>query len=569
MKNRKSLGFKVYVPLLILLIIFLTSQVCLILALDKLQYYDNTNYYYAELSDDQAVMTSMFNEMYSNAIEHAMLGDELKCEELTDEITEIFTQVTADIETLGDISDLQQLYTDADTYALPLVDYAANIDSYTGSEETLTAYIAEMSECKKNLDDCLDDINQFIIDKQTFYNSKSSTRIAGTKTFSWIEIAIYLITNILIVWIVWKQIIAPATKSKEFMAGINKAMQNRDTDLTTRVEVTSDDEIGLMSKGINMFLGELQTIMQGLNSVSAQIADTTNRCGSMVTDSNNEALSISSTMEEMSASVEEMSATMNQLAEACGSILSEINALTGDISSASDFVSDMKNRATEAHTLSENNKENTLTAISDISASLETAIEHSRSASEIATLTDEILSIASQTNLLALNASIEAARAGEAGKGFAVVASEISALAESSTQTANSIQTICEGVINAVKELSDSSTAMLKFVNEDIITDYNKFVDLSSQYAADADHMNEVLGKTSYAAKTISSSVDSMNDGIDSISVAIEENANGVTGVAASTCNLVTSLSNIEQSFDANRNIAESLKEDVSHFKYE
>jgi methyl-accepting chemotaxis protein len=569
MKTGKSLGFKVYVPLLILLIIFLTSQGCMIGALNKMQYYDNTNYYYAELSNDQAVMTSMFNEMYSNAIEHIMLGDELRCEELTDEITEIFVQVTADIETLGNISELRQLYTDADTYALPLVDYAANIDSSTASLEDEIAYVTEMSECKKNLDVCLDNINQFIIDKQTFYNSKSSTRISGTKVFLWIEVAIYLVINIIIVRIVWKSIIMPAIQSRQFMQSTNEAMQNQDTDLTARVEVTSQDEIGMLSNGINMFLDELQHIMQELNSVSIQISDTTDTCGKMVNDSNSEASNISATMEEMSASAEEMSATMSQLATACNSILSEVNALTGDISSASDFVSDMKDRAADAHDLSENNKKNTLDEISYISSTLETAIEHSKNASEITKLADEILNIASQTNLLALNASIEAARAGEAGRGFSVVASEISTLAESSKQTANSIQTICEGVINAVNELSDSSSSMLQFVNEDVIADYNKFVDLSSQYASDADYMNEVLSKSSNAAKAISTNIATMNAGLDSISIAIEENANGVVGVAESTGTLVASLSDIQSSFDMNRRIAESLKKNVAHFRYE
>jgi hypothetical protein len=60
-----------------------------------------------------------------------------------------------------------------------------------------------------------------------------------------------------------------------------------------------------------------------------------------------------------------------------------------------------------------------------------------------------------------------------------------------------------------------------------------------------------------------------MNAGLDSISIAIEENANGVVGVAESTGTLVASLSDIQSSFDMNRRIAESLKKNVAHFRYE
>jgi methyl-accepting chemotaxis protein len=70
----------------------------------------------------------------------------------------------------------------------------------------------------------------------------------------------------------------------------------------------------------------------------------------------------------------------------------------------------------------------------------------------IALITD----IASQTRLLALNATIESARAGEAGKGFAVVADEVGRLAGQTTNAAEDISVMIQGVQGEVISATDA-----------------------------------------------------------------------------------------------------------------
>ena len=270
-------------------------------------------------------------------------------------------------------------------------------------------------------------------------------------------------------------------------------VNNAAADLTKRISVNQKDEIGSLVEGVNTFIEALQNVIAGIRDSSVHLNSAFAAVTDSVTSVNGNATDISAVMEELSATMEEVSATLANVNERVERAGQGMDCISEQSEHILHYASEMQDRATQLENTAVTNKDTTSTMIQEILSTLQQAIENSKSVAEVNALTDEILNISSQTNLLALNASIEAARAGEAGKGFAVVADEIRVLADSSRETAGNIQQINAKVVTAVEELVKNSENIVTYINENVLKDYDGFVDSGHKYRADADYINEVM----------------------------------------------------------------------------
>lgn len=165
-----------------------------------------------------------------------------------------------------------------------------------------------------------------------------------------------------------------------------------------------------------------------------------------------------------------------------------------------------------------------------------------------------------------MNASIEAARAGQAGRGFAVVASEIGQLSESSREAAVNIQTINQTVVNTVQELIKNANALVSYIQDNILPDYDNFVAVGTQYNNDAVHIYGVVENFHEMSQDLRQRTESIMEYIENILQNVKEGSQGINLAATNTSNLSNKIDDIYRQIDENKKLSDVLNEEAEHF---
>ncbi|KGJ96417.1 methyl-accepting chemotaxis protein [Colwellia psychrerythraea] len=256
-----------------------------------------------------------------------------------------------------------------------------------------------------------------MVAKDTVYSPLYNT----IKLSIFIVIALIAIVSI-IISLVAKSVTKPLTELHDAMINVASGQG----DLTKRITVKTNDEIGELANAFNQFTEQIHDLVTDISQMSDKlnhsihsVGELTKKSSFKIADSRNDVASASGNIAEMSSAAKEISTTAQsadeQVTDAC-QITQQGKSLIGST------VTIMQEAQQQI--------QHTVSVIAQLKEDSES----------ISNVVEVIESIASQTNLLALNAAIEAARAGENGRGFAVVADEVRTLASRTQQSTDSIQ---------------------------------------------------------------------------------------------------------------------------------
>lgn|GEM_PF-72285 len=287
----------------------------------------------------------------------------------------------------------------------------------------------------------------------------------------------FLVLVTLCAWVVTRSIMSNVRGVIDSLQGIARG----DGDLTRRVNVESNDEIGAMIRLFNGFLDKLQGTIRQIIDAAGPIGDCSKELYRLTQTSEGNAKSqqhhtdsISRDIHTMTGSIHEVAQRSRQASDEAGSASRQAIAAQKNIGDLSAGINDLGDSVMGAVTAMQQLEEET---------------------QEVGSVLTVIRSIAEQTNLLALNAAIEAARAGEQGRGFAVVADEVRNLAQKTAASTAEIQQIIQRLQNSANTVLNVMTANGEKSRESI------------EHSIEATQMLEAI------AQTISQ-IDELNAGI-------------------------------------------------------
>ncbi|PMG56836.1 chemotaxis protein [Vibrio splendidus] len=273
-------------------------------------------------------------------------------------------------------------------------------------------------------------------------------------------------------------------------------------DLTQRLEVKSQDEIGQLSQGFNLFLDKLQHTIKEVIQTTEQVASTTSQAKA----------SASSTRESSESQFKEV----DLVATAAEEMTQTAGLVVQNAEVAVDAACEANRSARKGQQVIELSAGEMRKLVERMSSAVPIVEELAKNNGNITEILSVIEGISEQTNLLALNAAIEAARAGEQGRGFAVVADEVRNLASRTQSSVGEIRAVIDkvhagtqDVVEAIQEgniLANDTALHVQNAVEDlgsIFTSIEEISDMNSQIVRAAEEQQSVSGEVNQSVVNI------------------------------------------------------------------
>ncbi|MCT4584334.1 MAG: methyl-accepting chemotaxis protein [Peptostreptococcaceae bacterium] len=343
--------------------------------------------------------------------------------------------------------------------------------------------------------------------------------------------------------------------------------QIKNGNLTAKVDIQTEDEIGMLSNAFNIMVENIKNLIESANNVNMKLNKSANILYEISKLSSENLDMISTTIDDISQG------TIGQ-AKDCEEAVIKSETLSNNFEDLIDtsrmmFIkaNDVKSKNSSGVEIVNNLQEKNLKT-NDSNRKINKAVLNLDSKTvEIESILATIRTIAEQTNLLALNASIEAARAGEAGKGFAVVAGEIRKLAENTSNSTVNIKDIIEQI-----RIESQNTVDIVNEVEEIMLEQNESVKeatkIFDEIKESVNNMNTEISQMNNVILNVKDDKDDITSAIESISCVSQESAASIEQTTKTISQQLESAKEVYHNAADLKAISDELDSEINKFIY-
>ncbi len=311
-----------------------------------------------------------------------------------------------------------------------------------------------------------------------------------------------------------------------------------DGDLTRRLSVRSQDEVGMLADKFNKFIDRLHVMVKNVQEVTVSL--------------NGRANDAASAAKERSERIGQQQDEITMVATA----VTEMASATSEIAGNAENTAKNANQSVELGAQGYQQMQQSKGSIDQLAKELSNAVsiigELEVHANDISTILSTIRDIAEQTNLLALNAAIEAARAGDQGRGFAVVADEVRVLSQRTHASTEEIQT----KISGLQTVTGNAVT--------VMTESHQLVETSVE---DVNQTAESLNRISEAIKQISDMATQIASAAEEQSLVTSDISNNSESVREVSDHLAHDAESAVQQAQELHRLANELGKEIARFK--
>ncbi len=365
-------------------------------------------------------------------------------------------------------------------------------------------------------------------------------------------------------------------------------------DLTDRVTVKRNDEIGRLMTHLNMATEHSHTMLTALKeeadkmmAIGADLSSNMEETAAAVKQISSNATTVKEKALMQAAGVTETAAAGEQIQGKLNLLVEGITRQSESITQSSALITRTAENMLRINKILSQNDELIKTVYGQMKAGTDGARAANEFVKKIAERSEALLeasqviqNIASQTNLLAMNAAIEAAHAGESGKGFAVVADEIRKLAEESNMQGKQIGAVIKESTEIIAQVSEAGIQAEKTFTDvyglisNISEKEDSIVDLMREPEENGAQVLSAIETINKVTKDVSTASIEMLEGGKQIAEEMQklaeitrETTDSMTEIASGAEQITDAVEEVVSITEQNKTSIEHLAQEVGKFR--